>query len=158
MIAMFFLFIMGSELLGLFVEMGTTDTAKMTITDNDLVATASLGGLADEVQDLVGEISEHFVPQPSDEMRTVDAIEGISDFKMHCHWAEFWCNCNKERFEMEQKVWAAYYRDHPDKLKTKDWEKANDDPNWIWPNPSTGKSYDEELEDMINVLGETAYA
>jgi hypothetical protein len=48
-------------------------------------------------------------------------------------------------------AWAMYYRDHPNKLKTKDWEKVNDDPNWIWPNPSKGKSYNKELEDMINV-------
>jgi hypothetical protein len=84
------------------------------------VATASLGGLANEVQNLVGEISECFVPQPSDEMGTINAIQGISDFKMHCHWAEYWHKWNKKKFEMEQKVWAAYYRDKPGKLLPKD--------------------------------------
>ena len=35
--------------------------------------------LCDKVQNLVGEISERFVPQPSDELRTTDVIlEGIS--------------------------------------------------------------------------------
>ena len=55
------------------MDTGTTDTAKMTDADdltlplphNDVRKTEE--AIAEEVQDLVGEISKHFVPRPSNE-------------------------------------------------------------------------------------------
>ena len=77
--------------------MGTTDTAKMNVINEDLNDGVT-DPLAWEVQNLVGGMSEHFVPQPSDEGRTNDgAINGLGEFKMRCRWAEYWRNHYKER-------------------------------------------------------------
>ena len=65
--------------------------------------------IAKEVQDLVGGISERFVPRPSNEARTNDVILGIGIFKTRCSWAEFFRNRNRDRFDIEQKRWAMFF-------------------------------------------------
>jgi hypothetical protein len=67
-----------------------------------------------EKRSLVGVISERFVPQPSNESRTIDVINGIGEFKTRCRWAEYWRTRNTERASTEQTVWAAYYHEHPE--------------------------------------------
>lgn len=126
----------------LLVDTGATDTATMTNTED--LAADQCKKVATEVQHLVGEISERFVPQPSDEARTTDAILGIGEFKTRCRWAEYWRNRNKDRFDIEQRTWASYYHANPDKLPQSAWERSKVDPNWLWPDPYTKLDYHEE--------------
>lgn len=131
------------------VDTGTTDSTKMTDIVNDRVPSVMLPEL---VQNLVGGTSERFVPRPSDESRTVDAIDGIGAFKQRCRWAEFWRNRNKEREVTEQNVWARVYAGKPELLSSSDWERAMNDPTWQWPDPTTGKNYDQQLEEDLKII------
>ena len=99
------------------------------------------------VRMLAEEVSERFVPAPTEDERTNDAINGIGDFKTRCRWAEFWRNEHKERTETEQAVWANYYTNNPSLLSKAQWEKSITDPEWQWPDPFSGKNYEEEAED-----------
>ena len=99
------------------------------------------------VQMLAVEVSERFVPAPSEDERTIDAINGIGDFKTRCRWAEYWRNEHKDRVETEQAVWASYYHNNPTLLSNSQWDRSVMDPEWQWPDPFSGKNYEEELED-----------
>jgi hypothetical protein len=88
----------------LHVETGTADPNEATGTDD-----RAFDNLVDEaVRCLVGGISERFVPQPSNEQRTIDMIDGMGDFKSACRWKEFWRNRNIERAETGYKILTPY--------------------------------------------------
>jgi len=109
----------------LHVETGAADPFEATCTDD-----RTLDSLVDEaVRCLVGGISERFVPQPNNEQRTINMIDGMGDFKSACRWREFWRNRNIERAETEQTTWAAYYHDYPEKLSQRLWDQSRTDPN-----------------------------
>ena len=63
-------------------KMGTADTAKATLNDN-------LSYLMDEVQCLVGETSEKFVPQPSRDDIISDLVKGLRRFRDTVRWKDF---------------------------------------------------------------------
>jgi hypothetical protein len=98
------------------------------------------------VRSLVGEVSERFVPQPSNESRTIDMINGMGEFKTRCRWAEYWRNRNFDRAKTEQVAWAAYYHEHPDELSASLWERSKTDPNWQWPDPTSKLTYEQEAD------------
>jgi hypothetical protein len=81
-----------SSALKLLVDMGTTKSTGRKISNDCMLDTI----ISEVVQSLVGEISECFVPQPSNESRTINVVNGISEFKARCRWAECWCNGNIE--------------------------------------------------------------
>ena len=87
------------------------------------------------------------MPAPTADERTVDAINGIGDFKTRCRWAEFWRNDHKDRVETEQAVWASYYHNNPTLLSDAQWDRSLMDPEWQWPDPYSKKNYEEELEE-----------
>ena len=60
---------------------GTTDTTKAT--------SHNVLSFADEVQCLVGETSEKFVPQPSKDEVISDTINGLRRFKDAVRWKEY---------------------------------------------------------------------
>jgi hypothetical protein len=133
------------------VDTGTTESTERTITDDRTLETK----IDEAVRSLVGVISEHFVPQPSNESRTIDVINGIGEFKTRCR-AEYWRTRNTERVSTEQTVWAAYYHEHPELLSASLWERSCTDPNWQWPDPSSKLTYEQEADlcdKMIEAAG-----
>ena len=140
-----------ASLPNLLVDTGTTESTERTITDD-----RTLEAEIDEaVRSLVGEISERFVPQPSNESRTIDVVNGIGEFKTRCRWAEYWRNRNIERALTEQTVWAAYYHEHPELLSASLWERSRTDPNWQWPDPTSKLTYEQEA-DICDKMEKTA--
>ena len=125
-------------------EAGTTGSGQET-NNNDLNRREEKLQLL--VQVLAEEVSERFVPAPTADKRTVDAINGIGDFKTRCRWAEFWRNDHKDRVETEQAVWASYYHNNPTLLSDAQWDRSLMDPEWQWPDPFSKKNYEEELEE-----------
>jgi hypothetical protein len=73
---------------------GTTDTTQATVYNDD----HSLAQLADEVQCLVGETSEKFIPAPTHDQILSDAIEGLCRFKEVVQWKDFF---RSKRFQEE---------------------------------------------------------
>jgi hypothetical protein len=132
----------------LLVDTGTTESTERTISDDRALDTI----INEAVQSLVAEISECFVPQHSNESRTINVVNGIDEFKVRCRWAEYWCNRNIEQALTEQTVWAAHYHKHPELLSASLWERSRTDPNWQWPDPTSSKFMYEQEADLCNMI------
>ena len=124
------------------IFMGTAYTTELTNKDG---LASNDNKLEDMVRQLVGGTSERFVPRPSNDDITTDAINGLGEFKRQCQWAEYWHLKNKGRTDFEQSSWKKIFVESPDLLPSDMWERAKNDPDWVWPNPFSHQTYEQQL-------------
>lgn len=133
------------------IDTGTADITEDTGSFDDPPTDSK--ELEERVLSLVSGTSERFVPKPSLSLAVNDAVNGLGDFKRKCRWKEFWLCQKHEKIMKEQMERMAYYHTNPHTLSEAQWNRAKTDPNWVWPDPQTGKDYEDELHELQHQVG-----
>ena len=100
------------------VETGTIDSIEVPTIINPSDGDQNL---SEWVRNLMGGLSERYVPEPSDDERTTDVINGLGDYKVACRWACLFHTFHKGRAKNEQEKWRNFYQAHPDALAPSLW-------------------------------------